>query len=538
MPRRLISWFARHGYLLAVLAIVVSTALFLPGRGTFANGQWALLYLLIVVLVAGASGAGPAIVAAVLAFFAWDFFFLPPYHTLLVREPKDYLSLFAFLVVGVVMGLQTGRMRDREAQALAREHETAALNRLSAGLVSQASTGEMAETILSEIVDLLGATSATLFVGDDEALTTICVTPQADEPDSATTKVAHWVYANDAPVGLSRTGQVQPIGASALEGSSSGEMSVAAQTPSAGFRVPEGTGGVFLPLRSTTGVVGVLSVAGRVDERAYDDDEARLLASIANLVAAFLERQQLQGVATAAEALREADRLKSSLLSSVSHELKTPLAALTATVSNLLEGDVPWNEKSVRDELRAIVSDVARLNNSIGALLDLSRLEARAWEPHRELYELSEILVTSLDALPGHERGRVTIALPDDLPPLRVDFVQWVRVFQNLLENAMLYAGASRTQVGAQATADGLRMWVQDEGPGIPAEEHEAVFEKFFRGRRTGQKAPSGTGLGLAITREIVRAHGGTVRIEDVAPHGARFVIDLPTAPDSNEEEP
>ena len=416
MPRRLISWFARHGYLLAVLAIAVSTALFLPGRGTFANGQWALLYLLLVVLVAGASGAAPAIVAAVLAFFAWDFFFLPPYHTLLVREPKDYLSLFAFLVVGVVMGLQTGRMRDREAQALAREHETAALNRLSAGLVSQASTGEMAETILGEIVDLLGATSATLFVGDDEELTTMRVTPQADEPDSATTKVAHWVYTNNAPVGLSRAAQGRPVGAPATVGAAAvglpavgspppvgaagvgvpapgeslpGETPLGAQTPSEGFRVPEGSGGVFLPLRSATGVVGVLSVAGRVDERAYDDDAERLLASIANLVAAFLERQQLQGVATAAEALREADRLKSSLLSSVSHELKTPLAALTATVSNLLEGDVPWNEKSVRDELRAIVSDVARLNNSIGALLDLSRLEARAWEPHRELYELS-----------------------------------------------------------------------------------------------------------------------------------------------------
>ena len=391
------------------------------------------------------------------------------------------------------------------------------------------------------------------------------VTPQADEPDSATTKVAHWVYTNDAPVGLSRTAQGRPVDVPASVGAPvvgapavgspppvgaaavgvpapseplPGETPLGAQTPSEGFRVPEGSGGVFLPLRSATGVVGVLSVAGRVDERAYDDDEARLLASIANLVAAFLERQQLQGVATAAEALREADRLKSSLLSSVSHELKTPLAALTATVSNLLEGDVPWNEKSVRDELRAIVSDVARLNNSIGALLDLSRLEARAWEPHRELYELSEILAASLDALPGHQRSRVTITLPDDLPPLWVDFVQWVRVFQNLLENGMLYAGSSQLQVGAQATADGLRISVQDEGPGIPADEHEAVFEKFFRGLRTGQKAPSGTGLGLAITREIVRAHGGTVRVEDVAPHGARFVIDLPTAPDSNEEEP
>ncbi len=215
-------------------------------------------------------------------------------------------------------------------------------------------------------------------------------------------------------------------------------------------------------------------------------------------------------MATAAEALREADRLKSSLLSSVSHELKTPLAALTATVSNLLEGDVPWNEKSVRDELRAIVTDVARLNNSIGALLDLSRLEARAWEPHRELYELPDILAASLGALPVHQRSRVTIDLPDDLAPLHVDFEQWVRVFQNLLENAMLYAGAGPLRVGAQATGDGLRLWVEDEGPGIPADEHEAVFEKFYRGRPTGTKVRSGTGLGLAITREIVRAHGGS----------------------------
>jgi two-component system sensor histidine kinase KdpD len=522
MLRRALTWLSRHGYLLAVLAVVLSTALFLPGRDTFAKGQWALLYLLLVVLVAGASGAGPAVLAAILAFFAWDFFFLPPYHTLYVHDPKDWLSLAAFLAVGVVMGVQTGRMRDREARALAREHETAALNRLSAGLVSQASTDEMAETILGEIVGLLGAASATLFVGHDDLLTTFCVTPPVDQPDSGTVKVAHWVYAHDAPVGLPH-----PKAVDATETAPPGE----------GFKVPEGSGGVFLPLRSTTGVVGVLSVAGRVDRRAYDAADARLLASLANLIGTFLERQRLQAVATAAEALREADGLKSSLLSSVSHELKTPLAALTATVSNLLESDIPWNEKSVRDELRAIVADVARLNNSIGALLDLSRLEARAWEPHRELYELSDILATSLGALPVHERRRVSIALPDDLPPLRVDFEQFARVFQNLLENAMLYGGAGPLRVGAQATGDGVRLWVEDEGPGIPLDEHDAVFDKFYRGRRTGTKAPSGTGLGLAITREIVRAHGGTVRVDDVAPRGARFVIELSNDAVTSEEE-
>ena len=387
---RLLGRSVEPGYLLAVVAVACSTALFLVGRDVFAKGQWALLYLLLIVLVAGASGTGPAILAAVLAFFAWDFFLLPPYQTLAVDDPKDWLSLAVFLAVGVAMGVQTGRMRSRAAQALAREHETAALNRLSAGLVSQASTSEMADTILDEIVCLLGAVSATLFVGDEDGLATFCVTPPVAIPDSGAATVANWVYVHDTPVGLPHHATSSATGTA---------------PPSEGVRVPEGSGGVFLPLRSTTGVVGVLSVAGRVDERAYDDDAERLLASIANLVAAFLERQQLQGVATAAEALREADRLKSSLLSSVSHELKTPLAALTATVSNLLEGDVPWNEKSVRDELRAIVSDVARLNNSIGALLDLSRLEARAWEPHRELYELSEILAVSLDALPGHQRA-------------------------------------------------------------------------------------------------------------------------------------
>ena len=511
MVRRALIWWPRHGYLLAVLAIALSTVVFLPGRDVFAKGQWALLYLLLVVLVAGASGAGPAILAAVLGFFAWDFFFLPPFHTLTVHDPKDWLSLVAFLAVGVVMGVQTGRMRDREARAVARERETAALNRLSTGLVSEASTGQMAETILGEIVALLGAASATLYVGEDDALTTFCVTPPTDEPVGAATTVARWVYTHDAPVGMPHQTALDRTAA-----------------PPEGFKVPEDSGGIFLPLRSAVGVVGVLSVAGRTSLRPYDAADARLLTSLANLVATFLERQRLQGVATAAEALREADRLKSSLLSSVSHELKTPLAALTATVSNLLESDVPWNEKSVRDELRAIVSDVARLNNSITALLDLSRLEARAWEPHREPYELSDILAASLGALPAHQRALVTIALPDDLPPLDVDFEQFARVFQSLLENAMLYAGAGPLRVGARSIGSGVRVWVEDEGPGIPAGEHEAVFEKFYRARQPGTKVRSGTGLGLAIAREIVRAHGGSIRVEDVAPHGARFVVDLP----------
>lgn len=496
---------ARHGYLLAVAAIAVSTAVFLPGRGYFAKGQWALFYLLIILLVASASGAGPAVLAAVLAFFAWNFFFLPPYHTLEIRDPKDWLSLVAFLVVGVIVGLQAGRMREREARAVAREQATAALNRLSADLASQTSTDHMAERFLAESVELLGASSATLFVAGDRGLTAFCSSPPCESTDPEVAKRAGETYA--------------------AHGNEKAALWAGAQRAV----TAAGDGGLYALVRNPSGVNGVLTVAARPDGRAYSPDDARLAVSLANLVGVFLERQRLEAAATKAAAEREADQLKSSLLSSVSHELKTPLAALTATVSNLLESDVDWDEQSVRDELRAIVADVARLNNSIGALLELSRLEAHAWEPRRELYELSDIVAAGIDTLPAHLRERVRLDMSEDAPVVDVDFVQLTRALQNLLENALLYADESPVTIGARGWNQGVRLWVEDQGPGVPPDEHEAVFEKFYRGQRTGGHAPSGTGLGLAIAREIVRSHGGTIRVEDVVPHGARFVITLPS---------
>ena len=496
---------ARHGYLLAIAAIAVSTAVFLPGRGYFAKGQWALFYLLIILLVASASGAGPAVLAAVLAFFAWNFFFLPPYHTLEIRDPKDWLSLVAFLVVGVIVGLQAGRMREREARAVAREQETAALNRLSADLASQTSTDHMAERFLAESVELLGASSATLFVAGDRGLTAFCSSPPCESTDPEVAKRAGETYA--------------------AHGNEKAALWAGAQRAV----TAAGDGGLYALVRNPSGVNGVLTVAARPDGRAYSPDDARLAVSLANLVGVFLERQRLEAAATKAAAEREADQLKSSLLSSVSHELKTPLAALTATVSNLLESDVDWDEQSVRDELRAIVADVARLNNSIGALLELSRLEAHAWEPRRELYELSDIVAAGIDTLPAHLRERVRLDMSEDVPVVDVDFVQLTRALQNLLENALLYADESPVTIGARGWNQGVRLWVEDQGPGVPPDEHEAVFEKFYRGQRTGGHAPSGTGLGLAIAREIVRSHGGTIRVEDVVPHGARFVITLPS---------
>jgi two-component system sensor histidine kinase KdpD len=502
--------FSRHGYILAVAAIALSTVLFLPGRDVFAKGQWALLYLLVILLVASAAGAGPAILAAVLAFFTWNFFFLPPYHTLMIHEAKDWLALVAFLVVGVIVGVQAGRMREREARALAREHETAVLNRLSAAIVSQTSTQQMAESCLTEVVGALGARSATLFLPHDGRLRSYCEAPSDCPPDPSVAEHARRAFEAD---------------------------------PAAAEAGAAADGGLYVPVHSPSGVSGVLAVRSREDGRPYSAGDIRLVTSLSNLVGAFVERERLQTEANTAAAAREADRLKSSLLSSVSHELKTPLAALTATVSNLLESDVDWDEESVRDELRAIVADVSRLNNSISALLELSRLEAHAWEGRPELYELSDIVAAGIDTLPASLRERVRLDLPEESPVVDVDFEQMKRAVQNLLENALLHGGDDGdVTVGARGWNEGVRLWIEDQGPGVPPDEHEAVFEKFYRGRPSGERVVSGTGLGLAIAREIVHAHGGAISIEDVRPHGARFVIVLPIGPpavrQSGEEEP
>src|SRR5665648_133774 len=330
MTARFSAIVSRHGYLVAIVAIALSTVLFLPGRASFAKGQWALLYLLVILLVASVAGTGPGLLAAVLAFFTWNFFFLPPYHTLQIHDPKDWLSLVAFLVVGVIVGVQAGRMREREARALAREQETAALNRLSAAVVSQTSTAHMAESCLKEVVDVLVAGPATLFVLDGDDLESYCQTPAGGCPDPAVTERARRAV---------------------REGEAAGAQDAAlAASPAA--VTAAGDGGLYVPVHSPSGVSGVLTVQARANGRPYSAGDARLVTSLSNLVGAFLERERLQAAATKAAAEREADQLKSSLLSSVSHELKTPLAALTATVSNLLESDVDWDEQSVRDELR------------------------------------------------------------------------------------------------------------------------------------------------------------------------------------------
>jgi two-component system sensor histidine kinase KdpD len=512
----------RYGHLIAIAFVAIATAAFYPGREHFAKGQWALLYLLIVGLVAGLSGVRPALAAAVLSFLAWNYFFLPPYATFHVADLRDWLSLAVFLVVGILMGIQTGRLREREAEAREREREAELLNRFSAHLVSDISVEDMARRLTAEVDDVTGAKCAALFLCGDGPEPRECVaSPGADCAQSPeVTDLVAWVNRESKAIGL-------PAPPSSLRAQGR-DWPITVTHREAGARADRRD--MFVPLQTATRQSGVLYVGERADGTAHGYREAGLVVALAYQASVFLERTHLRSVAVQADALKEADRLKSTLVSAVSHELKTPLASLQATVTNLLEGDTELGEQRIRTELQAVKQDLDRLGSSIDSLLDLSRLEASAWAPDLGWYELGEILGTVLSRLSQRDRDRVSVSLPPDLPLIRVDFAQWVRVMEHLLRNALAYSAPdARVCVGASFGADDVRLWVEDEGPGIAPDERERIFDKFYRGRSAAM-VPSGTGLGLAITREIVRFHNGRIWVEDVSPHGARFVISIPRA--------
>jgi two-component system, OmpR family, sensor histidine kinase KdpD len=510
--------FERYGFLIALLFVGAATALFILGREYFAKGQWALLYLLIIAFVASLCGVRPALAAALLSFLTWNFFFLPPYNKFIVHDPKDWLSLAVFLAVGILIGIQTGRIREREKEAQAREQETALLNRFSAHLVSNLTEMEMGKILISEVGHLVQAEAVALFLPDrEDRLTELVAAPVAGQREPEIKGLAEWAYRQSKAVGL----PVIPETKETL----SGGWPITVNPDETGISSPRNA--IFLPLQTSTYQSGVLYLKLPTAQEDLGLHEVRLLVALANQAAIFLERRHLQAIATQAEAAQEADRLKSTLVSAVSHELKTPLSSMTATVTNLLAGDIEWQEAGVKEEIRALQKDLKRLNNSINSLLDLSRLEASEWKPQLEWYDLGEILGNVLAEFSPKERARISFALPEDLPQIRVDFPQWARALHNLLENALTYGGEGPVRVGASTTPKEVRLWVEDEGPGITAEEQTRVFEKFYRGK-TAAAVPSGTGLGLTIAAEIVRFHNGRIWIEEARPQGARFVIALP----------
>lgn len=505
---------ALWGLPLVFVAIGAATAVLLPFRSVLQPAQVMLLYVPIIVSVARAGGVHASVGAAALSFLAVDVLFVPPYYRVSVTSPVDWVTLVLFLGVALAAGVQTGQMRQRERAAIQRQREIALLNRLSSRLVSEKSVEAMASFIVHEVVSVLGADRAALFVRTGGSAARLLAQAGGQETGLTELAFADWVIRNDKAVALPFSEDVplelRPV-------------SVAADAALPGLTAD----GAFVPLQTSDDIEGVL-YARPLSGTEPNLGGTRQLLAVANLAAVFLERRGLEEAAAHATVLRESDRLKATLVSSVSHELKTPLAAVTARVTGLLEEGEGCDAARVREELTAASEDLGRLDSSIRDLVDVSRLESDAWRPKLDVYDLSEVLGTVARRIPVSQRPRVVFEVPEDLPPVRVDFNQWARAISNLVDNAMVYAPAGTpVTVGARVLGGELLVWVEDHGPGVPEQERQQVFEKFYRGTTSGP-SPAGTGLGLAIVKEIARSHGGRVWVEDAQPAGARFVISVP----------
>lgn len=493
--------------LIAVTVFVLLSTFLAPDPASFIRDRYDLLGLLLVSAVAQWRGTRAGVFFAVVTFAVLAV--ISAMRTNLSPGSSDLLlDLVVFLSIAVVQGVQSGHLRQRELVARENERRMSLLSGLSERLVPTGPSSALNES-LKELGDLMKATKASLFLPDERGR----LVPQAAGD-------AEWFSQRPEAAAL-----VSRVFQRCSEWGGIGPCRPEQSDPT-----HEEGAGAAVPLASPRGPLGVLYVGGRAEGGAYETVELDFLGVTAEVVAAYLEREQLQKAVAEATALESSNRLKSSLVSSISHELKTPLASVTATITGLLEEEAMSDPQS-REELLSATQDLRLLDERIGDLLDVSRLEAASWAPNLDWNDPRDVCSSVLSHVAVASRGRIKCVSPSELPIVRFDLVQLSRALYHLIENSLAYAPPDTPIVlGVSSSENHVRFYVEDAGPGVGPEERRVIFEKFRRGR-AGSRVPGGTGLGLTIVSEIVRYHGGSIRIEDVEPHGARFVIELSREP-------
>lgn len=454
-------------YFLSAALIALTTLLFFALRDFLDTTLVALLYLIPIGVITTFGGFTPGIISALFSFFAFNYLFIKPYYTLAVHRPLDLVILTIFLVVAIVLSRLVGQAQAGLAAANAREREATQLYELSAALAGLHDEYTVAQILGKQVSALLQGEYVEVDIIGSQPVQ-FCL-PQAASPKR------------------------QP------------ELTVPIQTA-------RSTLGEILLWRASP----VISLG-----------EMRLLQTFASQAALALERARLAQAESRAKVLEESDRLKSALLSSVSHELRTPLSTIKAAASSLRGNEVSW-DSSARVELIAAIDDESdHLNMLVGNLLDMSRIESGALKPKREWNILSEIVGSVVARMKySAEEHKVEIEIPESLPFVPVDYVQMEQVFTNLISNSVKYAPAnSLIRIRANIEGECLRVQVSNQGPQIPPEHLERIFDKFYRIHEADRV--TGTGLGLSICKGIIEAHGGKIWAENLN-DGLAFNFTLP----------
>ena len=456
----------------------------------------AMVYLLGVVFIASKSSKWPSLFATVLSVAAFDFFFVPPYHTFAVTDVRYVVTFIVMFIVSFVISRLTLRVRLQAEAARLRERRTAALYNLSRDLVRERGAERLSGIAVKHISEVFESFVAVLLPEDDGRLAPRSKGTAAYAPDQQELSVAQWVYEHRQPAGM---------GTDTLPGAKA----------------------LYLPLVASAGIVGVIGIQPR-SKRDVDPEQLHYLEAFANQTAIALERSFLGAAAQRALLKAETESLRNTLLSSISHDLRTPLSAITGAASTLLQRDVLIDTDSRLELVQTIQEEADHLNRIIKNVLDMTRLESGAITVNKEWQPLEEIVGVVLNRLGERLNDHpVTVKLPGNLPLIPFDGLLLEQVLMNLFDNAIKYAPKG-TPLELSASEDFYTVTVAlaDRGPGIPPGEEEHIFDKFVRGRST----TGGVGLGLAICRTIINAHGGKIWAENREGGGAVFRFTLSSA--------
>jgi len=486
---------------IAVVTVTTVGAWLLFGRDSLPDV--AMVYLLGIVAVAMRLTLPAAVLSAILSVLSFDFFFVPPYLSFRVDDARHIVTFGVMFIVGVVISTLTRRIRAQAEAARTREQRTARLYAMSRELSATRGVDQLGEVATRHLHALFDGDVILLVRGPGGELESGWAPAPALGAEDR--RAAEWVWAHDRAAGAGT------------------------------HRVPAARA-LFLPLLASQGRAGVLGVVPRAPDRFVDGEQRQLLETFAAQIAGALERARLASEGEAARLEAESERLRSSLLSSVSHDLRTPLAVITGAATTLLTTTV--DGAAQRDLLAAICDESVRLTRLVSNLLDMTRLAAGAVAVRKEWQSVEAVVGAALGRVEDRLGGRALhVELPAALPLVPFDAVLIEQVLINLLENAAKYTPAG-TPIEVRASADATTLVVEvgDRGPGVPEAERSRIFDRFYR---LAGGPRSGAGLGLTICRAIVEAHGGHIQVDGREGGGARFLFTLPIegSPPAVEEE-
>jgi two-component system sensor histidine kinase KdpD len=491
-------------YLFALLIVAIGLGVAELIKPYFGIENVDLVFLTAVVSVAVRYGLWPSLLASVAASLCYNFFFLPPVYTFTITDPTNVAAFFFFMLIAILVSNVAARVRTQAVTAIGRVRTTESLYAFSRKLAGTATLDDVLWATAYQTALMLKV-RVVLLLPEQGVLTVKAGYPPEDELDKADLAAANWAWSNDRPAGR---------GSDTLPGAKR----------------------LFLPMRTGRGPIGVIGIDDDRTGPLLTPDLRRLLDALVDQGALAIERVLLVEDMDRVKRTVESDRLRSALLTSISHDLKTPLASVLGAASTMRDLESGLSDTQKRDLLATVIDESERLNRFIANLLDMTKLESGAVVPNTARHDVGEIVGSALrraSKILAHHK--VTLELAADLPMLELDAVLFEQALFNLLDNAAKYAPSDSTiSIRTVRDARWVTLQVIDEGDGIPGSELDSIFDKFYRAQK-GDHVRPGTGLGLAIARGFVEALHGTISADNRTDRsGAVLTIRMPIPAESN----